>query len=86
MQQPHLGSNVQSAHRPYQDYGINHLARVVEDFNAVTKRLEEKGYQKGIPVEPHPHRKRAYYFVTGGFEWEIVEYLSDTQEERNAYA
>ena len=78
LQQPHLGSNAQSAHCPYQDYGINDLAWVVEDFNAVTKRLEEKGYQRGIPVEPHPHRKRVYYFDTGGFEWEIVEYLSDT--------
>ena len=44
LQQPHLGSNAQSARRPYQDYGIKHLARVVADFNAVTKRLEEKGY------------------------------------------
>ncbi len=86
LQEPHLGSNAQSDRRPYKDYGVNHLAWVVEDFTAVTERLEKKGYQKGIPVEPHPHRKRAYYFDTGGFEWEIVEYLSDTQEERNAYA
>ena len=86
LQEPHLGSNAQSDRRPYKDYGVNHLAWVVEDFDVVTERLEKKEYQKGIPVEPHPHRKRAYYFDTGGFEWEIVEYLSDTQEERNSYA
>ncbi len=86
LQEPHLGSNAQSDRRPYKDYGVNHLAWVVEDFGVVTERLEKKGYQKGIPVEPHPHRKRAYYFDTGRFEWEIVEYLSDTQKERNGYA
>ena len=85
LQEPHLGSNAQSVRRSYKDYGVNHLAWVVEDFDSVTKRLEEKGYQKGIPVDPHPHRKRAYYFDSGGFEWEIVEYLSDTAEEKNAY-
>ena len=65
---------------------MNHLAWVVEDFDLVTERLEQKGYQKGIPVEAHPHRKRVYYYDAAGFEWELAEYLAETPEERNAYA
>jgi len=86
LQEPHLGSSPRSAGHPYKDYGVNHLAWVVDNLAAVTERLEEKGYRKGIPVEAHPHRKRVYYYDAAGFEWELIEYLTGTSEERNAYA
>ncbi len=70
---------------PMKDYGVNHLAWVVDDLSAVVQRLEAHGYRKGIPVEPHPHRRRAYYHDAAGFEWEFVEYLSNRPEERHAY-
>jgi hypothetical protein len=72
--------------RPYQDYGVNHLGWVVENFDVVVARLETAGFRQGIDVEPHPFRKRAYYFDEAGFEWEILEYLSENPSERNSYA
>ena len=72
--------------RTYINYGINHLAFVVKDFDAVEARLIAKGYKKGIAVEKSPFRKRAYYFDKAGFEWEIIEYLSDIPEEKNYYS
>ena len=85
LQQPHLDSNPSERRRPYKDYGINHLAWVVPDLDAVVARLEQLGCKRGIPVEPHPHRKRVYYYDSAEFEWELVEYLSDDPNERNAY-
>ena len=87
LEEPHSGliSEQTNPRTPYHDFGVNHLAWVVEDLDAVIRRLEEHGYQKGIPVEPHPHRKRAYYHDASGVEWEIIEYLSDDPAERNAY-
>jgi catechol 2,3-dioxygenase-like lactoylglutathione lyase family enzyme len=69
----------------YHDFGFNHLAWVVDDFEAVVARLEAAGYRRGMEVEPHLYRKRAYFFDSAGFEWEIVEYLSEDPAERNAY-
>lgn len=76
----------QMPHKTYQNFGANHLAFVVSDFDAVTQRLKERGYKQGLVVEPTPYRKRAYYFDKAGFEWEIVQYLSNKYDERNTYA
>ncbi len=70
--------------RPYRDNGVNHLGFVVEDVDGVIERLTAAGYRDGIPVEPHPHRKRAYFHDAGGFEYEFVQYYSDDPSERNA--
>jgi hypothetical protein len=86
LQEPHVDATPQQAHRPYRDYGVNHLGWVVDDLPAVVRRLEEHGYRRGMAVAPHPYRKRAYYYDAAGFEWEIVEYLSDRPEERHSYA
>jgi hypothetical protein len=69
----------------YQDYGVNHIGWVVDDFEAAIARLEASSYRQGKAVEPHPWRKRAYYFDDAGFEWEIVEYMSDIPAQRNLY-
>lgn len=66
--------------------GVNHLGFVVDDAEAVKRRLEEKGYRDGVLVESHPYRKRFYVFDRDGNEWEFVEYLSDALEERNDYS
>ncbi len=84
LQAPHLGSRPSHPRQPYKNFGVNHLAWVVDDLDAVVGRLEEHGYRRGIPVAPHPHRKRAYYHDASGFEWEITEYLSDDPAERHA--
>ena len=85
LQEPHLGSKPQDTRRPYKDYGINHLAWVVDNLDDVIVRLEAGGYRKGMPVEPHPGRKRAYYYDSAGFEWEIIEYISEDPAKRHDY-
>ncbi len=69
---------------PYRDNGVNHLAFVVDDIDGLIERLRGAGYSDGIPVDPHPHRKRAYFHDGGGNEYEFVEYTSDDPAERNA--
>lgn len=69
----------------YKNYGVNHLAWVVDDLDAVVNRLETKGYEKGIGVALEQYRKRAYFYDAAGFEWEMVEYLSNDAQERNLY-
>lgn len=85
LQEPTPGAEPQPRRTPYENYGVNHLAWVVDDFDAVIKRLEEHGFKQGLIVEPHRFRKRAYYFDSAGFEWEIIEYLSENVTERNVY-
>ena len=80
-----VSSKDEGSRRPYRDIGINHLGFVVEDVDAVSKRLESAGYKKSIDVEPHRFRKRAYYFDKNGIEYEFIEYLSDRATERNQY-
>jgi catechol 2,3-dioxygenase-like lactoylglutathione lyase family enzyme len=85
LQEPHVGSEPQDNRRPYKDYGANHIGWVVEDLDAVTRRLEAHGYRKGVPGEEHRFRRRAYYYDSAGFEWEFVEYLTERLEERYSY-
>ena len=85
LQQPHLDSKPDRALQSYVNFGVNHLAWVVSDLNAVIARLRAKGYRKGIEAPRESHRKRAYYHDTAGFEWELVEYLSDKPEQRDLY-
>lgn len=77
LQEPHLDSEPTDKRRPYKDYGANHIGWVVDDLDAVTTRLDEQGYRKGIPGEENIYRRRAYYYDSAGFEWEFVEYLTE---------
>ncbi|NRA67399.1 MAG: VOC family protein [Pseudobacteriovorax sp.] len=85
LQEPHDSDLENLEIRKYQDVGINHLAWVVQDVDSVAIRLKEKGFREGITAPPHPHRKRRYFFDSFGLEWEVVEYLSDIESERNQY-
>jgi catechol 2,3-dioxygenase-like lactoylglutathione lyase family enzyme len=85
LQEPHLGSNPQSNRRPYRDYGVNHLGWVVADFDVVIARLKASGYREGIPGESSRYRRRAYFYDSAGFEWEIVAYLTADLERRYSY-
>ncbi len=76
----------QGSRRPYRDIGINHIGFVVEDVDSIKNRLTENGYRKSIEVEPHPYRKRVYFYDGSGIEYEFVEYLSDNPAERNDYS
>ena len=85
LQEPHLGSEPTDTRRPYKDFGVNHIGWVVEDFDGVIARLAASGYEEGIPGESNAFRRRAYFYDTAGFEWEIVAYLTDKPEERFSY-
>ncbi|MFC2037424.1 VOC family protein [Chloroflexota bacterium] len=85
LQEPHPGSEPRRSRRPYKDFGVNHLAWVVDDFDGVIGRLEASGYREGIPGESNRTRRRAYYYDSAGFEWEIVAYLTESLEERYSY-
>jgi len=86
LEEPHQSDGTLQEKRPYQDYGVNHIGWVVDDFDAAFARLEAGGYRKGQLPDPHPWRKRAYFFDEAGFEWEILGYLSDKSDERNSYS
>lgn len=65
--------------------GLAHVGFVVEDLQRLSVRLEEAGYQVATISAPHPHRKSLYYHDPEGFEFEFVEYLSNTPSEKNLY-
>ena len=86
LQEPELGTQAPYAdHKSYRNFGVNHLAWVVEDFEATKKRLLDKGYELVMDATPHPHRKRAYFHDNAGGEWEIIGYNTSNPAERNAY-
>ena len=85
LQEPHVLSEATNSRRPYKDYGVNHLGWVVDDLDAVIRRLAKAGYRKGIPGEDHPYRRREYYYDSAGFEWELVQYFTQRFEERFSY-
>ena len=66
--------------------GLNHLAYVVDDVEAVRERLLTAGYRESTPPNNHPHRRRVYFYDPAGNDWEFVEYLSNDLSERNDYA
>ena len=85
LQAPTPGSDPKNVRRPYMDYGVNHIGWVVDDYEAVIARLDANGYRQGIPGESGHYRKRAYYYDSAGFEWEIVAYLTEDRQERFSY-
>ncbi len=72
--------------RPYADLGINHLAFVVDDADALRIRLLKAGYREGFVPPAHPQRKRVYFHDGDGFEWEFIQYYSEDPAERNDYS
>lgn len=66
--------------------GINHLAWVVDDVDAVRQRLRDAGYLDSTIPNDHPHRRRIYFHDPTGLDWEFVQYLSDDPSERHDYA
>ena len=65
--------------------GVNHLAYVVDDVEAVHERLKSAGYQESTPVNNHPYRKRIYFFDRDGNDWEFIQYLTDALAKRHDY-
>jgi catechol 2,3-dioxygenase-like lactoylglutathione lyase family enzyme len=66
--------------------GVNHLAYVVDDVEALWKRLAAAGYRDSTVPNRHPYRKRIYFYDPDGNDWEFVQYLSGDPALRNDYA
>ena len=71
--------------RGHRGYGVHHLGFVVDDAEAVYRRLADAGYEEGFQPGEHPHRRRVYFLDSDGNEYEFVEYYSDDPAERNSY-
>lgn len=65
--------------------GVNHLAYVVDDVEALRQRMVAAGYKDSTPPNMHPHRKRQYFYDPEGNDWEFVQYLSNDPAEHNDY-
>jgi hypothetical protein len=66
--------------------GTNHLGYVVDDVDALRARMLSVGYRDSTVPNNHPHRRRVYFYDTEGNDWEFVQYLTETVDERNDYA
>ncbi|HSF95923.1 MAG TPA: VOC family protein [Thermohalobaculum sp.] len=86
LEAPHGAVDDARAARRYTDWGINHLGLVVDDIAAAAARLEAKGYREGHVPEFHSARIRRYFYDSAGFEWELVQYLTDRHEDRFSYS
>jgi catechol 2,3-dioxygenase-like lactoylglutathione lyase family enzyme len=72
--------------RPYAGMpGVNHLAYVVDDAEAVRDHFKSAGYQDSTPVNCHPYRKRVYFCDPDGNDWEFIQYLTDDPAKRHDY-
>ncbi len=87
LEEPHLDADAepQKPLKTYKNYGINHIALVVSNIEKVVEKLESGGYKKSIEAPVEKYRKRAYCFDEAGFEWELVEYLSEKPSEKYLY-
>jgi catechol 2,3-dioxygenase-like lactoylglutathione lyase family enzyme len=85
LQEAHLDAAPQKQLQAYKNYGINHVALIVSNIQEIEEKLIGNGYQRGIETPIEKFRKRAYYFDKAGFEWELVEYLSEQQDEKYLY-
>lgn len=65
--------------------GLAHIGFRVDDIESIITRLTGKGYEIEIIGATHPHRKNVYFLEPSGFEFEFVQYLSDSAEQRNMY-
>ena len=81
LQEAHLGEAAKKQLPSYKNFGINHIALVVINLKEIEDKLDKNGYQKGIETLEEKYRKRRYYYDHAGFEWELVQYLSEKADE-----
>lgn len=85
LQEAHIDSVPQNRLQAYKNYGVNHIALIVSNLQDIEAKLAAAGYQRGIEVPIEKYRKRAYYYDQAGFEWELVEYMSQKPHEMYLY-
>lgn len=85
LQQAHIGSDPQQRRPPYINYGVNHIALVVDNIEDIEAKLLKAGYERSIDTPLEKYRKRRYFFDAFGFEWELVQYTSSVPSEKFHY-
>ena len=85
LQEPHPGVDPRAPNEAYINNGINHLCLTIDDAEAIEKQLLDKGYKPNGPMITETFRKRIYFYDNTGIEWEMVEYLSDSPDEKYLY-
>ncbi|GAM58139.1 glyoxalase family protein [Vibrio ishigakensis] len=85
LQEPKDIEEAKDARRPYFDFGVNHLALTVGDIEQSIRELVRLGYQRNGELSDEVSRKRVYFYDRAGFEWELVQYLSDDPKQRYRY-
>lgn len=85
LQATHVGSKPLPARETYVNYGINHAGLIIDDAFSVEAALQAAGYRQNGPMLRDTHRLRLYFYDEAGFEWELVEYLTDDPVDRHLY-
>lgn len=85
LQEPHPGFESMAPLETYRNHGVNHIGLIIENADRTEKKLLEKGYKPNGPMIVDTHRKRIYFYDQAGFEWEMVEYLSESFDEKYLY-
>ncbi len=85
LQEPHPGFESMAPLETYRNHGVNHIGLIVEDAAKIEKKLLDKGFKPNGPMIVETHRKRLYFYDQAGFEWEMVEYLSDSFDDKYLY-
>ncbi len=85
LQAAHVGAQPVTSNETYVNYGVNHLGLIIDDAAAVEAGLVDAGYRRNGPMIQDSHRRRLYFYDDAGFEWELVEYMSDDPAERYLY-
>ncbi|WP_445778480.1 VOC family protein [Shewanella sp.] len=65
--------------------GLAHFAYVVDNVDALVKRLANIGFEVAIVGAVNEAYKSRYFIDPNGFEVEFIEYLTDIPSERNQY-
>lgn len=85
LQEPELDSVPKSRRTPYKNIGVNHIGLIVLNIDDIEQKLISAGYKQSIETSLEKYRKRIYFFDETGFEWELIEYLSELSSERYLY-
>ena len=65
--------------------GLAHLGFVIDDLSALIERLTHSGFELDIVGRDHPYRSTVYYCDPAGFQFEFIQYCSNTAAEKNQY-
>lgn len=69
----------------YNSSGINHIGFVVGSVNELANRLLKAGFKRDYPKQVEQFRIRDYFADDDGNQYEFVQYLSESDSERNQY-